>query len=145
MTERQKRFVDNYIATGNATQAARQAGYSSKTARQIGNENLTKLDISQAVEERLDSMASEKISETQELLERLTSILRGEETEIIVTPSGKKFSIPARISDRLKAIEFLLKIRGMFKEKVDVKLDGAQLFVDTLMKVQAAVDAREKS
>ncbi len=43
LTPKQKAFADYYIQTGNATEAAIKAGYSKKTARFIGNENLTKL------------------------------------------------------------------------------------------------------
>ena len=49
MTERQKRFIAEYLIDLNATQAAIRAGYSVKTARQIGEENLTKLDINSAI------------------------------------------------------------------------------------------------
>ena len=44
LTEKQKRFIDYYIETANATESAKRAGYSSKTAKNIGAENLTKLN-----------------------------------------------------------------------------------------------------
>ena len=50
MTVKQRAFVENY--TGNATQAALAAGYSRRTARVIGAENLTKPDIQKAIQER---------------------------------------------------------------------------------------------
>ncbi|EPH91563.1 terminase small subunit domain protein, partial [Enterococcus faecalis F01966] len=53
MTEKQKRFCDFYIETGNATQAAIKAGYSKKTANRIATENLSKLVIKQYIDERL--------------------------------------------------------------------------------------------
>lgn len=43
LTPKQKAFADNYIISGNATGAAKQAGYSEKTAKIIGTKNLTKL------------------------------------------------------------------------------------------------------
>ena len=46
LTEKQKRFIDYYVETANATESAKRAGYSSKTAKNIGAENLTKLTIS---------------------------------------------------------------------------------------------------
>ena len=49
LTVKQKKFADEYIKTGNATQSAITAGYSKKTARAIGQENLTKLDIKQYI------------------------------------------------------------------------------------------------
>lgn len=53
LTEKQQRFVDEYLIDLNATQAAIRAGYSEKTARKIGNENLTKLDIQKQLEKRM--------------------------------------------------------------------------------------------
>lgn len=51
LTPKQQRFVDEYLIDLNATQAAIRAGYSPKTARQIGEQNLSKLDIQQAIEQ----------------------------------------------------------------------------------------------
>ena len=45
LTPKQRAFADFYIELGNATEAARRAGYSAKTAKSIGAENLTKPDI----------------------------------------------------------------------------------------------------
>ena len=53
MTEKQKRFVDFYVQTANATEAARRAGYSPKTAYVTGNENMHKPEIRKAIERRL--------------------------------------------------------------------------------------------
>lgn len=135
MTERQNRFVDYYLQSGNATDAAKQAGYSSKTARFIGSENLTKPNISAAIDERLKSMASERIADTEEVLSHLTSVLRGEVTETVVTNSGKSFVVPVSEKDRIKAGEMILKVNGAFKDKVDVKVDSGQLFIQTMEKI----------
>ena len=135
LTERQARFVDYYIQTGNASEAARRAGYSVKTAYSIGEENLRKPEIRRALERRLKELESQRIAETKEVLEHLTSVLRGELTEEIVTPSGKKISTAIRETDKLRAAEMLLKVAGEFRDKVDVKVDGAQLFVSTLEQI----------
>ena len=135
MTERQKRFVDNYVRTGNAALSAREAGYSAKSARQIGEKLLTKVDISRGVEERLADLAGERIADARESLEKVTAILRGEETEIIVTPSGKKVETPARIGEKLRAAELIMKVNGLFKEKVDLEVGGGELLAATLEKI----------
>lgn len=49
LTAKQERFVAEYLKDGNATRAAIAAGYSEKTARAIGAENLTKPDIASAI------------------------------------------------------------------------------------------------
>ena len=50
LTPKQQRFVDEYLIDLNATQAAIRAGYSLKTAGQIGEQNLKKLEIKNAIE-----------------------------------------------------------------------------------------------
>lgn len=128
MTERQKRFVDAYIKTGNASEAARLAGYSEKTANRIAEENLSKLDISREVQKRLKEMESERTADVKETLEYLTSVMRGEKTEIVVVTVGtgkgysksEKVEVPISTRDRLKAAEHLLKVHGAFKNEVQV-------------------------
>ena len=51
LTPKQRRFIEEYLIDLNATQAAIRAGYKKSAARQIGSENLSKLDISEAVAE----------------------------------------------------------------------------------------------
>ena len=53
LTEKQRRFVAEYLVDLNATQAAIRAGYSSKTAHSVGHENLRKPEISAAVQEAM--------------------------------------------------------------------------------------------
>lgn len=135
LTERQKRFVEYYLQTGNASEAARQAGYSKKVAYSIGEENLRKPAIKAAIEKRLKALDKKRIADTDEVLEHLTTVLRGREKETVVTASGKQFTVAVREQDRLKAAEMLLKVNGAFKEKVDVKVDASELFVKTLTEV----------
>ena len=114
---KQKRFIDEYIITGNASEAARRAGYSSKTANRIGTENLSKPVIQQTIADRLKELESKKTADVKEVLEFLTSTLRGEITDenIIVEGMGDGISqartMEIRVSskDRLKAAELLLK------------------------------------
>ena len=137
MNERQKRFVDFYIQTGNASEAARQAGYSHRTAYSIGEQLLRREDVRAAIDARLKELESTRIAETQEILEHLTSVVRGEVSEPVVTNSGKQFDVAVSEKDRLKAAEMLLKIHGAFREQLDVKVDSTQLFVQTLEKIWA--------
>lgn len=141
LTEKQRRFVDYYIQTANATKAAKLAGYSPKTAYSIGEENLRKPEIQRAIEKRLKKLESQRIAETKEVLEHLTSCLRGELTEEIATPTGKKITVAVREVDKLRAAEMLLKVAGEFREKVDVKVDAAQLFVSTMEQIWQKEDS----
>jgi phage terminase small subunit len=65
LTPKQERFVAEYLVDLNATQAAIRAGYSEKTAKVIGQENLTKPDVAEAIAKRQKRIA-EKLEVTQE-------------------------------------------------------------------------------
>ena len=131
MTEKQKRFVDEYLIDLNATQAAIRAGYSKDTARAIGAENLTKPYIQQAIKERIKQLHNERSADAQEIIEYLTSVMRGEsESEELVNEFiGDGCSRPTRVKkapsekDRIKAAELLGKRFGLFKDMVE--LDGS--------------------
>ena len=143
MTERQKRFVDIYIQTANAAEAARLAGYSEKTARFVGANLLTNINVKAAIKERLKEMESARVAETQEVLEHMTAVLRGEIKETVITPGGKRFVVPVKESDRLRAGENLLKVYGAYKDKLDVKVGGAELFIQTLEKISGKIENEE--
>ena len=62
LTDKQQRFIEEYIIDLNATQAAIRAGYSEKVAKEIGYENLTKPHIKKIVEERLLEKTKQSVS-----------------------------------------------------------------------------------
>ncbi|MBP2621133.1 terminase small subunit [Streptococcus panodentis] len=90
LTIKQKKFADEYIISGNATQSAIKAGYSKKTARNIGQENLTKPAIKHYLDERLKKLDEAAIADQKEVMRVWTSILRGERPEevVFVDPAG---------------------------------------------------------
>ena len=135
MNDRQRKFFDYYIQTANASEAARLAGYSKRTAHSIGNENLRKPEVLAEINRRLDQFKSQRTADTQEVLEHLTAVMRGELTEEVVTNSGKKLIAKIGERDRLRAAELLLKVHGAFREKLDVKVDSPTLFAQTLEKL----------
>lgn len=114
LTTKQQKFADEYIISGNATQAAIEAGYSKKTANRIGSENLSKLDIKKYIDERLKEIESAKTATQQEVLEYLTSVMRGEHKEQTLIGMGQGFQektyIDVSAKDRLKAADLLNKI-----------------------------------
>ncbi|KRK49030.1 terminase small subunit [Secundilactobacillus kimchicus] len=124
LTIKQQKFIESYIVSGNATQAAIEAGYSKKTAGQTGNENLKKPQIMKALEKRTERLQSEKVDSQQDIVEFLSSVRRGEVREQIVTPSGYVVEVPAKISDRVKAAELMGKRYAMWTDKHDVSTDG---------------------
>ena len=124
MTDKQKRFCEEYIIDCNGTQAAIRAGYSKKAARQIADRLMSKADIRGYVDERLEQLRSEKTAEAREVLEYLTSVMRGEHTEQVLKLSEEGGQVITDINvsekDRLKAAELIGKRYGLFKENVDV-------------------------
>ena len=131
LTPKQKAFADYYIETGNATEAAIKAGYSKKTARVIGQENLTKPAIKTYIDETMEKLADKRIAKAEEVLEYLTRVIRGEETEqVVVTENIGDFMSEARVinkelsaKDRIKAAELLGKRYRLFVDKVEQKVD----------------------
>ena len=107
LTEKQKRFVDFYVETGNASEAARKAGYSLKTANRIGQQNLSKLDVQQAIKARLDAIESNRIATATEVMQFLTSAMRGEVQEevVVIEGTGKGFSESRKMKKQLSAHE----------------------------------------
>lgn len=137
LTEKQKRFIDYYVILGNATEAAKKAGYSKNSAKQIGNENLTKLDY--FIQKRLEELEDKRIAKADEVLKHLTSMMRGEiDEEVVVTENTGDYESKARIikkqvsaKERIKAAELLGKRYSLFTDKVDIEGDvGVQIIDD---------------
>lgn len=105
MTPRQIAFVDYYAASGNATEAARKAGYAKPNVE--GTKNLAKPSIQQALAERTKEVTQSRIATIRERQEFWTSIMRGEDDE-------------AEIKDRLKASELLGKCQGDFIDRQEI-------------------------
>ena len=127
LTPRQQKFCDEYLISGNATEAAIKAGYSRKTAKQTGSENLSKPDLRAYIDEQLAKIHSAKIADAEEVMKYLTSVMRGEHTEQVLKLVGEGVQtvtdIDVSAKERLKAAELIGKRYGLFNEKVG--LEGA--------------------
>lgn len=129
LTEKQKRFADYYIETGNLTEAAVKAGYSKKTARVIGQENLLKPAIKGYIDKKLEAMQDERTASAKEVLEFLTKSMRGEiKEEVVVVEGTGDGTSEARtvkkqigLRDRIKSAELLGKRYRLFTDKVEVE------------------------
>lgn len=109
LTVKQQKFCDEYIKSGNATEAALKAGYRSRTAYSIGNENLKKPELKKYIEEKIKEIESAKLATAKETLEYLTSVMRGEQTETVVTAKGLYRNVEVSAKDRISAAKELLK------------------------------------
>lgn len=143
LTEKQKRFCDEYLVDLNATQAAIRAGYSEKTAKQIAQQNLTKLDIQEYIKKRMAEKEDALIAKQDEVLQTLTRVLRRQEMDTVVVTckerssgydeNGKKViveketprvvQIPTRVNDLNKAAELLGRRYGLYTEKIETDVD----------------------
>lgn len=127
MNERQRRFCDEYIISGNATQAAIAAGYSSKYANTNAQKLLQNTTIKAYIEGQLERLHNEKTAAGQEVLEYLTSVMRGESASHVLAMCGdgcqEVIAKPPDEKERLKAAELLGKRFGLFKESLTVDGD----------------------
>lgn len=101
LTPKQKAFADYYIEIGNATEAAKKAGYSEKTAGQIAEQNLKKLEILQYIAERTKPLEDKRIADADEVMRFFTSVMRGEVKD--------QFGLDPSLKDRTDAAKELAK------------------------------------
>lgn len=135
LTEKQKRFADYYIETGNATAAAIKAGYSEKTAKEMGYENLTKPHIKTYIDGQLKVMDDKRIMNAEEVMQLLTSIARNEEQEDVVVFGENGPEITSKgmsAKDRLKALELIGKRYTLFTDKHQVEGNLGVTIVDDI-------------
>lgn len=147
MTEKQKRFCDEYLIDLNATQAAIRAGYKAENARQIATENLAKPYIRARIDTEIAERSRRTGVNADRVVQELAKIAFVKATDIIdpntatvretaseedkACIASVKFKASSgessdsvereiRMCDKLKALELLGKHLGMFTEKVDM-------------------------
>lgn len=134
MTDKQRKFADEYLIDCNATRAYK-AAYprikSDEAARVNGSRLLTNANIKNYIDEQLEKISSSKIADATEVMEYLTSVLRGESVAeiVVVEGCGDGYSEAKNIQkqpdekERLKAAELLGKRYGIFTDKIDMDAD----------------------
>lgn len=134
LTDKQERFVQEYIIDLNATQAAIRAGYSKKTARQIGTENLSKPYILARIQEAKDERAEKLQLDAYWVLKRLKDISdRSMQAEEVMTfnPVSKEMEGTGEYQfDSVganKATELIGRHIGMFDPKIGVQLKSLEV------------------
>lgn len=109
LTPKQKAFADYFIKCGNATEAAKKAGYSETSARQIAVENMSKPSISAYIQERMENQDADRVASADEVLRFYTDVMRGKVKDA--------FGMDPGLSDRLKAADSLYKRYVAVNEK----------------------------
>lgn len=116
MNDRQKAFADYYIECGNAAEAARKAGYSANTARQMGKENLTKPYILEYIRQRTAPAEQKRIASGDDVLRFFTRVMDGDEgADMPDRISAGREILKRDVSDRKLEIE-LLKLESKIGE-----------------------------
>lgn len=157
ITEKQKKFVEEWLKDNNATQAAIRAGYSEKTATSQGARLLTNVKVLEYKDKLLSDLKKPTIATIEEILEYYTRVMRREEKESIVVTVKEKQSgwvtnketgkrekatieketpkvveIPTKVSDANKAAEMLGKNYGIWTEKMNIDGNQSITFVEDL-------------
>ncbi|HEM3611855.1 TPA: terminase small subunit [Streptococcus suis] len=134
LTIKQQRFADEYIICGNATEAAIKAGYSGKYANTNASKLLQNTTIKAYIDERLEELKSEKVADQQEVLEYLTSVMRGQTQEQTLCSIGELgqqvIDIDVGAKDRIKAAELLGKRHRLWTDKVEAEVNGTVVFAN---------------
>lgn len=133
LTEKQRRFADEYIRTTNIRQSAILAGYSENSAGAIGNENLLKPNIKAYIDARLDKLKKESIAEQDEILQFLTSVIRGDAKGKLKVGIGQGAEeiedVEPSLQEKIRAAEQLGKRYGMWTDRQEMELK-LPMFVD---------------
>lgn len=109
LTPKQKAFADEYLKCGNATEAAKKAGYKENSARQIGTENLSKPSISAYIAERQKQIDDSRIADAAEVQRFYTAVLRGE----VKDQFGLESSLDTRMAAGRELMKRLERAEGM--------------------------------
>ena len=115
-------FAEEWLKTTNATQSAIKAGYSERTAYSAGSRLLKKVDVRQYIDERLAEMKENSIADTDDVMQFLSSTMRGDIPD--------QFGLDPALNDRLKAAELIGKRYKLFTDKQEISgTDGEAIKV----------------
>ena len=134
-------FADEYLIDLNATRAYKAVYKSIKndeTARANSSRLLTNANVKEYIDKQLERIHNEKTADAQEVMEYLTSVMRGEsEAEVVVVEGiAKGVSKAVKVQkapeerERLKAAELLGKRFGIFKENLNIEVEPITIVED---------------
>ena len=133
LTQRQIRFVQEYMKTNSVMQSAIKAGYSKKTASVQGSRLLTNVKIAEYVDAINERLESDKIADIQEVMEYLTSVMRGDAKD--------QFDLDASLSDRTRAASELAKRLDVRAKTLNI--EGAVNIIDDIPDDMEIIDEED--
>ena len=135
MTDKQQIFADEYLKDLNGTRAYKIA-YTNVKKDSVAAANATRLlrnaKVKSYIDEQLEQMHNERTADAKEILEYLTAVMRGEETETVATSKGLYDGVEVSAKDRLKAAELLGKRHALFTDKQQIEVTEMPVFVDDI-------------
>ncbi|MEL2663941.1 terminase small subunit [Escherichia coli] len=137
---KQQAFVDEYIKTGTAYQSAIRAGYSEKYAKSSSHKLLENVGIRAEIDRRMEKLKKDTIADQDEILQYLTSVLRGEVTDQELIPIGigrgemevESLEKRSDTNARTKAAELLGKRYMMWTDKQQIETTATVQFNDDI-------------
>lgn len=158
LTDKQQRFVDEYLIDLNATQAAIRAGYSVRTANEQGAQNLAKLSIQDAISKKMAARSRRTGVNAERVVLELAKVAFAKMTDIVdsngrikedASPddlaciesikykkSGNEYGgsveREVKIASKLKALELLGKHLGMWSDKFNVTVEKSEKLDDII-------------
>lgn len=123
LTAKQEAFINEYMISNNATQAAIKAGYSAKTVARSTNKILNNSEVASEIQRRREAIQNEKIATAQQVMEYFTQVMNGEIKD--------QFGLEASLAERTKAatelarrtIDLENRTKGKADAVVEIKLD----------------------
>lgn len=128
LTGKQQAFVNEYIIDFNATRAAIAAGYSKKTARVIGSQNLTKLNIQFALKEAIEAREKRVQRTGDEVIALLWAATELDPMEYCTIEEGGE--VRMKPLDQIKPEVRIMLRKIKQKRKITESADGAKIFCD---------------
>lgn len=133
MTDKQRIFADEYLKDLNGTRAYKVAYPNVKkdsSAATAAGRLLRNVEIKSYIDEQLEQMHNERTADAKEILEYLTAVMRGEETETVATSKGLYDGVEVGAKDRIKAAELLGKRHALFTDKQEIDATQKVVIID---------------
>lgn len=146
LTMKQRRFIEAYLISGNATAAAKAAGYSERTAAEQGHDNLRKPHIAAVIKRRFEAnhmTADEALSRLAEMARGDISVfISGNQVNLAQHPeklhllrkvSEGRYGLSIEIQDQQAALEKILRATGRLEAQDAKPVIDVNLYINDVL------------